>query len=414
MDVQRTLPTPYQPPPRLTRVMGIALVGSLLFHIVALFGVPQLDFTWLRTSEPQSKPPIQARIAAPIPTAAVPPPPTLTPKRAKAPAKPRPKPAPPVPSTMALDAADPPPAVNEQLRDRNATPEPDVVPPVEMADATPPDARPFAEPATTPPPAETLSETKPETEPTAAAEPTPAPAKAEPPDAGPPAKYPLRSARLVYDLSYGFGGSIVGSVTHTLAIDGATYKVETIVAPTGLAAVFYGGHYVQRSSGRIGPAGFIPDEYFVMRGQETRSERASFDWNDKKIAFSWPVKDTKVANGWRAETRTGELAAGIQDPVSMLHQLYFMQPLASSAKLSIASSRKVSQHAYEVVGEEMLTTPLGDVTTIKVRRRDEDSDQLDLWLDPSRNMLPLKIYYEDRRRTVLEQNIREYSAEAAP
>ena len=49
-----------------------------------------------------------------------------------------------------------------------------------------------------------------------------------------------------------------------------------------------------------------------------------------------------------------------------------------------------------------------------VRRRDEDSDQPDLWLDPSRNMLPLKIYYEDRRRTILEQNIREYSAEAAP
>jgi Protein of unknown function (DUF3108) len=203
-------------------------------------------------------------------------------------------------------------------------------------------------------------------------------------------------------------------VSHVLTIDGANYQVETIVSPTGIAAVFYGGRYVQRSRGRLGRDGFVPDEYFVMRGQEVRSEKASFNWAEKKILFSWPVRDASAPSGWRTETRSGELAAGIQDPVSMLHQLYFLQPLEKSSRLSIASSRKVSLHAYEVIGEEVLNTPLGEVNTIRVRRRDEDSDQLDLWLDPSRNMMPLKIYYEDRRRTILEQNIREFTVEAAP
>ena len=195
----------------------------------------------------------------------------------------------------------------------------------------------------------------------------------------------------------------MGRTTHTFKIDGDNYDVETVVEGIGLVRIFYGGRYVQRSRGRITAQGFVPDEYFVMRGREDRSERAQFNWTDKRVTFTW-----------RDETRTADLQPGMQDPVSVLHQLYFMQPLEKNAKLSIATSRKLSEYGYEVVGEESIQTPIGAIPTIRVRRTDEETVQFVMWLDPARNMMPMRMYYEDRNRTVLEQTIREYTVEAGP
>lgn len=415
-----------EPPMQPARALAWAVVGSLVLHVVLLFGVPQLDFSWLRTNA-SGLPPIEARIVTAPP---VPPTAALAPRGVPKPkSKPRPKPRPKPPAgaapAMTIEAPEPPPAVNEQLRERFAGAEHLVegdIAPMEpeaplVADATPAgdppspatgDASPAPQPIDPPPASANVPPVPAADQAPDAASPTVAPPLATPPLAAPPAperapaKYPLKRARLVYDLAYGFGGAVAGQVIHTLVIDGGNYRVETIAEPTGLLSVFYGGKYVQRSRGHLGPDGFVPEEYFVMRGKESRIETAAFDWAAKRITFRWGT-----------ETRTADLRAGVQDTVSMLHQFYFMQPLAASSKLRLATARKLYDSAYQVIGEETIETPLGSIATLRVRRREDDADRIDLWIDPKRDFLPMRIYYEDRKKNILEQTIREFSAEAA-
>lgn len=216
-------------------------------------------------------------------------------------------------------------------------------------------------------------------------------------------RHPLRSATVVYDLSYGESPMRVGRVTHQWNNDGARYFAETVVEATGLFSVLYGGQYVQRSWGTFGPDGLVPSEYFVQRGRPDRGETALFDWEANKVAFQW-----------RNERRDAKLVPGTQDPISMLHQLYYMQPLPDSKTLNVASSRKFGVYLFKFMGEERIETPMGELTALHVRRKDDDADHVDVWLDPQRGFLPVRIHFVDRRGYVFDQRVREMRFEAAP
>jgi hypothetical protein len=217
-----------------------------------------------------------------------------------------------------------------------------------------------------------------------------------------PAEYPLRRAQLVFDLYYGAQPSKVGQVTHTWVQDGREYRVETIAEAVGFVSLFLNGRLVQRSSGVFAPDGLVPTEYRAELGTRERTEVARFDWAARKIALAW-----------KGESRIVDLPAGAQDPLSMLHQLYFMKPIPAAAPLDIATGRKLYHHVYRIVGEAEIETPLGLVRTLQMRRQDADGARMDVWLDLDRSLLPARIHSVDRRGMVLEQVIREARLELA-
>jgi hypothetical protein len=361
----------------------IALGLSLAIHTYALVGLPQLDLTWAAPALPK---PLEARIVqapspaqeAPAPVAKAAPPPKPRPV-----ARPKPKPAPPAPISM----PDPQPA------------EPaDIAPPTEVGAA---DERVTEQTAqgTADSPASQAPESGAAAGPVAQSEAASAPS---PTSAAEPKNYPLKSARLLYDLSYGENPMRVGKVTHIWSSDGERYFAETTIEASGLFALIYGGQYIQRSWGGFGPNGLVPSEYYVQRGRPDRGESARFDWDHRKVAFAW-----------RNERRQAELLAGTQDPISMLHQIYFMRPLAEASTLSIASSRKLGAYEYLFLGEQTIATPMGELRALHVRRKDGDADQVDLWVDPDRGFLPVRVYYADRKGIVFDQRIREMAFEAA-
>jgi negative regulator of sigma E activity len=102
-----------------------------------------------------------------------------------------------------------------------------------------------------------------------------------------------------------------------------------------------------------------------------------------------------------------DLPAGAQDPLSMLHQLYFMTPIPDAAQFDIVTGRKLYRYVYQMVGEAQFETPLGIVRALHLRRHDPDGSSMDVWLDLDRNFLPARIHVVDRKGRVLEQVIRE-------
>jgi hypothetical protein len=220
-------------------------------------------------------------------------------------------------------------------------------------------------------------------------------------EAKPASDYPLKRARLVYDLYYatlnsGNEATRVGELTHTWSLDGDRYCAEAVAEAAGVVSLFFDGKFVQRSTGQLGAGGLVPEEYTLDRGRGDRVERARFDWAAQKLSLEW-----------KREARTVELPTGAQDPLSLLHQLYFVQPVPARASVNVVTSRKLGRQIFQLAGEESLATPLGSVRALRFRREDEGGAKLDVWLDLDRNLLPARLYAVDRKGNVLDQVIRE-------
>lgn len=373
------------------RNWAIAMVVSIAIHGAAMVGVPE---TWF--AQPRLPPPstLTARIVeTPSPVAAVA---SAKPIRPAAPnpvAKPKavePAPVPDLlPSTprfIESEVAEAP----HKAKEKN--------PPDDVLAAAP---APLQPPPVEPPPlAPLLNEPPTEAAPPAVEKSDPVPTKESPPRSA--SKYPLKSATIVYDLSYGANPMRVGRVTHLWSNDGERYFAETVIEATGVFALLYGGKYIQRSWGILGPNGLIPTEFTVQRGRPDRGETAQFDWDAGRVDFAW-----------RGGKRSAKLVSGTQDPISMLHQIFFLQPLPAGNVFHVASSRKLAAYEYVFLGEEKLQTPLGEFQALHVRRKDDDADHVDIWLDPERSYLPLRIYYADRKGTVFDQQVREIHTQSA-
>jgi hypothetical protein len=351
---------------RSDRVLLLAAGASVVLHVMALLGIPRFDLG-VRVDEP--------------------PPPLVVEARRLPPPAPAPVAAPPAPAPV---AARPKRAPEVRRPSRRAAPLPPaheaVVPQYEYPEG----------------PFEAVAGAAAGDAPAAVAD-APVAEAIAPAEAAPaPAEYPLRHARLVFDLYYGSQPSKVGQVTHTWDQDGRQYRAETVAEAIGFVSLFFNGRLVQHSSGVFTADGLLPTEYRAELGAHSRTEVARFDWAEGKIALSS-----------KGESRIVDLPAGAQDPLSMLHQLYFMKPIPATAPLDIATGRKLYRYVYRIVGEAQIETPLGLVRTLHMRRQEPDGARMDVWLDLDRSLLPARIHSVDRRGMVLEQVIREARLELA-
>jgi hypothetical protein len=334
------------------RALLLAIGASAAAHLLALFGTPRFDHGPSSEDRP-APPPIEARIIPPPLPVPVVAPTKSAPDTRRGTRRAAPPPLPPV-----RDAVVPQYDYPEGVWDAMATASADG--PAADSDAVSGESAPPVEAA-----------------------------------AG-PAEYPLRHARLVFDLFYGAPPSKVGQVTHTWAQDGREYRVETIAEAVGFVSLFLGGRLVQRSNGVFTTDGLVPTEYRAELGMRERTETAHFDWAARKLALAS-----------KGESRLVDLPAGAQDPLSMLHQLYFMTPLPDAAQIDIVTGRKLYRYVYQMVGEAQFETPIGIVRALHMRRQDPDGSSMDVWLDLDRNLLPARIHAVDRKGRVLQQVIRE-------
>lgn len=197
---------------------------------------------------------------------------------------------------------------------------------------------------------------------------------------------------IVYELK----GMLSGRQTHTWQRTGQHYQLSAIAQATGIASLFVGGQLVQKSSGRIGSLGLMPDRYEIRR-PSGKNEILEFDYAANMIVSS----RTDAKRG----TRTQELPllTGAQDPLSAIYQLAMSAQDGEDGLIVAASSKKVKGYPYRMLGMETLRTALGESRTLHIARAGDSSDT-HLWLALEQSSLPVRVRYvdEDGTEWVLE------------
>jgi hypothetical protein len=237
-----------------------------------------------------------------------------------------------------------------------------------------------------PPPPESpkLSETTPEPEKLAAPTPPGEPAIMGGVDQAAP---PFGHVIIKYAVTMGEGGLVIGQAVQEFQNDGATYLLRSKTETTGLARLFKRVDLVHTSRGDVVDGRLRPREFTIER-DGVRGESANFDWEQGLV--------------WLGE-RHFDLEPGAQDMLSMFCQLALMAIDGPSLTLPVVTGKKVERYEFKVLGEETLSTSMGEQPTVHLRTQGSGTEATDVWLGLNYARLPLRIRHVDRHGEVFDQ-----------
>jgi hypothetical protein len=197
-----------------------------------------------------------------------------------------------------------------------------------------------------------------------------------------------RSGRIVYQVTRGTEGFVVGQSEQRWEHDGTRYSLHAETETTGLAALFRPVKVIQDSRGIFDAAGLRPLEYDAARDGKPQGG-ARFDPEQGRI--------TQDRGSGAA------FLAGAQDLLSIFYQLATLSFDVPSFPLTVATGRKVATFAVTVGLELDLETPQGPrrVRHLKVIGNARE-DATEIWLDVE-TRLPLKIRHRDRKGDIFDQ-----------
>lgn len=179
--------------------------------------------------------------------------------------------------------------------------------------------------------------------------------------------------------AYGF--SI--TVTHSLeATEDDQYKLR-FFADSMLASIEEISYFTWPEDGPL-----IPQEYHYERKGLGRNREAhlTFDWDAMRVTNDVEKKPWKM-----------DIEKGYQDKTSFQVQLQH-DLIAGKEDLSykIADGGRVKEYSFEIVAEERLETPLGEVDTLKIKRSRKDSDRVTYaWMAPAYQYLLVRMQQEE-------------------
>lgn len=236
----------------------------------------------------------------------------------------------------------------------------------------------------------------------AEAVPPPAMASAAPSDEPGP-EWPL-STRLSYVLTGYYRGPVTGQAQVEWLRKGSDYQVHLDV-DMGLVA------RRMSSQGRLTPEGIAPQRY----DEETRL--VFVEARRSSVFFQGP--EVQLANGQREP-----LPHGGQDSASQFVQLTWLfltgrEPLRAGqvVRFPLVLPRRQYDWRYEVVGEEVLDTPMGPVASWHLRPgRSAGGGDLtaEVWLAPALQYLPVRLVIRQDADTYIDLMLKRAPLQAAP
>ena len=316
------------------RALIIAALGSVLLHGLALF-----SFDFGMFGEPLEPLPLVAEIRL-LPPAPTPETQSVVEKSEPPPRKQPPAPRPPQPAREV-----PAPAVTAEPLPDEAAPEPETLPP----------------------------------------EPTPAPTR----EPLLPASGYLKFVVIKESL-----GMQIGMAEHRwkFSADGS-YRLQSRIETSGLAALFKPLRQEHESRGQMGPAGLQPIHFSVLRNGQPRGEDADFDWPAGEVLLE--------RDGSRHP-----LHPGSQDVLSLNYQLAYLSRLEEGIRIGVVTGKKYEHYALDAMGEEDIDTPAGRFRTLHLRAAGETLTEIWLALDHQR--LPVKIRFTDKKGDSYSQVLSEF------
>lgn len=185
------------------------------------------------------------------------------------------------------------------------------------------------------------------------------------------------SGRIVFQVTRGEGGLIVGQGEHRWSHDDLRYELHAVTETTGLAALFRPAQVTLTSRGTFVATGLQPLEF--------KSER-----------------DGKPKDSVRFDAAQGE-SLPVQDMLSLFYQLGAASFNVPEFALRVQTGRKIANFLVVVGQMFKLDSPLGERNTYHLKiAAGADGDSTEIWLD-ALTRLPLKIRHRDRKGEVFDQ-----------
>lgn len=191
----------------------------------------------------------------------------------------------------------------------------------------------------------------------------------------------------------------VAEIHYRLQQDEDRYEISTRGQAVGMVALFYSGDLVQKSVGRIGPEGLLPERYSERRGK--RAERV--------IRFDHARK-VMIGTGDPPEVT---LPPGTQDRLSVVYQLGLMarrEPKRFQAgyrfSVPLASMKEINLPTITVVGPASVKGANGPIPALHVSARnaaDPKDPVIEVWLGTQIAMLPARIRVQEHDGKVVDQ-----------
>lgn len=182
------------------------------------------------------------------------------------------------------------------------------------------------------------------------------------------------------------GSLLIGQNDEIFERKGARYSIVSETRAEGPLALFFKEHIRLKSEGLIGPRGLQPSAFEQVRGEESRSTYAKFDWDKKDI--------TSVRNG---NTETFDLPDGTQDRLSSMYQFMLAVPRSSQLTVWMSQGKRSEKYIYQKQGEPIIKTPVGEFETVYYARSTQNGEpKSQLWLAKNKFHLPVRIIFEDK------------------
>jgi hypothetical protein len=210
-------------------------------------------------------------------------------------------------------------------------------------------------------------------------------AEADAQEEAPPAELALPPrGEIIFTVTRGDPPAIIGRSVQSWELGNGSYRIASVTETVGLAALLRPVRVDSESRGRIIASGLEPALFSSQRQDKARGERVEFDWAAGLARFG---------NG-----NTSPLPAGSQDLLSFNFQLGW---LSKTGDMSIATGKKLGRYRLELIGEELLETKLGFLTTLHFRAPGETTTEV--WLAPAHHLLPVKIRHIDKKGESYDQ-----------
>jgi hypothetical protein len=194
-------------------------------------------------------------------------------------------------------------------------------------------------------------------------------------------------------------GSPIGHSTIELSFPQPDrYQVKMVTEAAGWARLFASAPMLAEAQGSLGPGGFLPERY-SHKGPR-RSEVTVFDYEKNEIRYE-SLKEPLP------------LLKGIQDRLTFMLQLAWMLQadpdrfgLGQTVTVPIAGRNKIEEVDFVVLSDADLALPGGVLVPAlhlsSNRQTNRYSVQIDVWMDRTDRLLPVRVRFEEARGTVLD------------
>ena len=198
-------------------------------------------------------------------------------------------------------------------------------------------------------------------------------------------------AHVVLDYEVSRDGSVLADVSYVLEHDGKSYTLTERWKGRGVYGLL--GEAKRISRGTLGADGMRPLYY-----EDARTARATatarFDWQAKSLTLQY-----------KQGPQQRPMPAHAQDRLSFLFSFAFAAPGKGPFEFKVVDGKGIADYVFEVRGRERLKVPAGEFEALRLAQRLQDAGdrRREVWLDPARSYLPLRVLVVQEDGTRIDQ-----------